>query len=144
MLSTSLPIALGIRNSGCESSGGFAPLLRIAQGIRNSGCESSCCFAPRLRIALTIRNAGCESHWRFAPRVANRTGDLHLEFRSVFAASHYSSRTHPKPSRSKLGMVQFLVFGPNFSQSFPAMLLRLVGTADTAGDCENSRDFVTF
>ena len=27
----------------------------------------------------------------------------------------------------------------HFSQTFPAMLLRLVGTADTAGDCEKIR-----
>ena len=31
-----------------------------------------------------------------------------------------------------------LLFG-DFSQIFLAMLLRLVGTADTAGDCEKSR-----
>ena len=27
----------------------------------------------------------------------------------------------------------------DFSQTFPAMLLRLVGTADTAGDCEKKQ-----
>ena len=36
----------------------------------------------------------------------------------------------------------WLLFGlllDDFSQTFPAMLLRLVGTADTAGDCEKKQ-----
>ena len=31
-----------------------------------------------------------------------------------------------------------------FSQTFPAMLLRLVGTADSAGDCEKTRRWISW
>ena len=36
-------------------------------------------------------------------------------------------------------VVGFWFVMDDFSQTFPAMLLRLVGTADTAGDCEKKQ-----
>ena len=71
-----------------------------------------------------------------------------------------SQNKHPRLLRNRYGLVtrcdnatlRFLLgLGPlapqgiprlrfeDFPQTFPAMLLRLVGTADTAGDCEKNR-----